>query len=101
MTLGANSQDVERLEAIDAVTLKEADRVTIGDRLTYVASEADNNMEGKGRLVRMRRTTAEGCRLSEGRLLTFSRATDRLRIEGREETRTQTSSDTSCTPPKS
>ena len=58
-------------------------------------------MEGKGRLVRMRRTTAEGCRLSEGRLLTFSRATDTLRIEGREETRTQTSSDTSCTPPKS
>ena len=51
-------------------------------------------MEGKGRLVRMRRTTAEGCRLSEGRLLTFSRATDTLRIEGREETRTQTSSDT-------
>ena len=101
MTLAANSQDIERLEAMDAVTMKEADRVTMGDRLNYVASTAQYTMEGKGRLVRMRRTTAEGCRLSEGRVLTFSRTTDTLHMEGREETRTQTSSETTCTPPKS
>jgi LPS export ABC transporter protein LptC len=101
LTLGANGQDVERLEAAESVTLKETDRVTIGDHLTYVASTAEYNMEGKGRLVRMRRTSAEGCRLSEGRLLMFSRATDTLRIEGKEETRTLSSSDKSCTPPKS
>ena len=53
-------------------------------------------MSGKGRLVRMRRNTPEGCRMSDGSVLTFSRATDSLRIEGRMETRTQTSSDSAC-----
>jgi lipopolysaccharide export system protein LptA len=101
LTLGATSQDVERLEATGNVTLKEADRVTTGDHLTYTAANAEYNMAGKGRLVRMLRTTADGCRLSEGSLLTFSRATDSLRIEGREETRTKTSSEASCPPPKS
>jgi len=101
LTLGANSQDVERLEATQGVSLKEADRVTVGDHLTYVSATAEYNMAGKGKLVRMRRMTAEGCRVSEGSLLTFFRATDRLRIEGKEETRTQTSTDASCTPPKS
>ena len=101
LTLGSNGQDVERLEATGSVTLKEVDRVTIGDHLTYVAASAEYNMSGKGKLVRMRRTTADGCRMSEGNVLTFSRATEVLRIEGRVETRTQTSSDASCTPPKS
>jgi len=101
LTLGANGQDVERLEAKENVTLKEADRTTIGDHLTYVAATAEYNMAGKGRLVRMLRTTPEGCRKSEGSLLTFSRATDTLRIEGRDETRTHSSSDAGCTPPKS
>jgi lipopolysaccharide export system protein LptA len=103
VTLGANGQEVERLEATENVEFKEVNRVTTGDHLTYVAATAEYNMAGKGRLVRMTRTTPEGCRRSEGSLLTFSRATDSLRIEGRVETRTQTSSDTSCnpTPPKS
>jgi LPS export ABC transporter protein LptC len=100
LTLGQNGQDVERLEATENVTLKEADRVTIGDHLTYVAATAEYNMAGKGRLVRMLRTTAEGCRKSEGSLLTFSRATDTLRIEGREETRTHSSTDAGCAPAK-
>jgi lipopolysaccharide export system protein LptA len=102
VNLGANGQDVERLEASENVELKEVDRVTTGDHLTYVAATAEYNMSGKGRLVRMTRTTTDGCRRSEGSLLTFSRATDSLRIEGRVETRTQTSTDTSCnpTPPK-
>jgi LPS export ABC transporter protein LptC len=101
--LGAKGQDLEQLEATQNVELKEVDRVTTGDHLTYVAETAEYNMSGKGRLVRMLRTTADGCRRSEGSLLTFSRAADTLRIEGRPETRTQTSSDTACTPaaPKS
>lgn len=101
VVLGANGQDVESLEAAGNVTFKEADRITVGDHLTYIASSAEYNMTGKGRLVRMLRTTAEGCRKSEGSALTFSRETDSLRIEGREETRTSTTSDTSCPPPKS
>jgi LPS export ABC transporter protein LptC len=100
LTLGANGQDVERLEGTGNVRLEEADRVTTGDHMTYVAATEEYNMSGKGRLVRMLRTLPEGCRKSEGSLLTFSRATDTLRIEGREETRTSTSSDSSCVPPK-
>ena len=101
LTLGANGQDVERLEATDAVTLKESDRVTIGDHLTYVAETAEYNMAGKGRLVRMLSNTPDGCRKSEGRLLTFSRAADTLRIDGSEVTRSHSSTETACTPPKS
>jgi LPS export ABC transporter protein LptC len=102
LTLGSNGQDVERLEAFDAVTLKEGDRVTIGDHLTYLGTTAEYNMAGKGRLVRMLSTTSEGCRKSEGRVLTFSRATDTLRIDGSEVTRSHSSTaDTGCTPPKS
>jgi LPS export ABC transporter protein LptC len=100
LTLGANGQDVERLEGTGNVRLQEADRVTTGDHMTYVAATEEYNMSGKGRLVRMLRTTAEGCKKSEGNLLTFSRTTDTLRIEGREETRTQTITDSSCVPAK-
>ena len=51
LTLGANSQDVERLDATETVTLKETDRVTIGDRLTYVAStvRVQHGREGTAR----------------------------------------------------
>ena len=101
VVLGSNGQDIESLEAIGNVTFKETDRVTVGDHLTYVAAKAEYSMTGKGRLVRMLRTTSDGCDKSEGSVLTFSRETDSLRIEGKEETRTSTSSETSCVPPKS
>jgi lipopolysaccharide export system protein LptA len=100
LTLGANGQDVERLEATENVVLREVDRETIGDHLVYIAATGEYTMSGKGRLVRMRRNTPEGCRMSEGSVLTFSRSTDSLRIEGRVETRTQTSSDSACPPAK-
>ena len=100
LTLGANGQDVERLEATDNVVLREVDRETAGDHLVYIAATGEYTMSGKGRLVRMRRNTPEGCRMSEGSVLTFSRSTDSLRIEGRVETRTQTSSDSACPPAK-
>ena len=101
LTLGTNGQDIEYLEAQDGVILKEVDRETRGDHLTYVASTSEYKMVGKGKLVRMRRTTPDGCRLTEASLLTFSRATDSLHIEGGNQTRTSTtSSDTACAPTK-
>ncbi|RPI54739.1 MAG: LPS export ABC transporter periplasmic protein LptC [Acidobacteria bacterium] len=100
LTLGENGQDVERLEAVDAVKLTEAERITTGDHLVYVAAQEEYTMTGKGRLVRMFRTTTEGCRRSEGSSFTFSRATDMLRIVGGEETRTQTAPDNACPPPQ-
>jgi lipopolysaccharide export system protein LptA len=100
LTLGANGQDVERLDAAGEVKLTEVNRITTGDVLTYVAASDEYNMSGKGKLVRMLSTTSEGCKKSEGQRLTFSRATDTLRIDGSVETRTQTSADNSCTPAK-
>jgi len=100
LTFGENGQDVERLEAIGEVKLTEVDRITTGDHLVYVAAKEEYTMSGKGRLVRMFRTTTEGCRRTEGYSLTFSRASDALKIIGREETRTVTASDSSCPPPQ-
>ncbi len=99
LTLGENGQDVERLEALGAVKLTEADRITTGDHLIYAAAQEEYTMAGKGRLVRMFRTTAEGCRRSEGSMFTFARGTDTLRMDGGPETRTQTAPDSSCPPP--
>ena len=99
LTLGENGQDIERLEATTEVKLTETDRITTGDHMTYVAATEEYTMTGKGRLVRMFRTTSEGCRRTDGNVLTFARAIDTLKIEGRDETRTQTVSDNSCPPP--
>jgi len=99
LTLGSNGQDIERLDASGEVTMKEIDRITHGDLLAYDAAKEEYNVVGKGRLVRVFRTTAEGCRRSDGSALTFWRGTDSLLLEGRPDTRTQTASDTSCPPP--
>jgi LPS export ABC transporter protein LptC len=100
LTFGENGQDIARLEADGTVRLSEVDRITTGDHLVYVAETEEYTMAGKGRLVRMFRTTSEGCRRTDGSLLTFARGADTLKIEGREETRTQTASDSSCPPPQ-
>jgi lipopolysaccharide export system protein LptA len=99
LTLGENGQDIEHLEATGEVKFTEVDRITTGDHLTYSAAKEEYTMTGKNRLVRMFRTTSEGCRRTDGQVLTFARATEELRIIGREETRTQTASDSSCPPP--
>jgi lipopolysaccharide export system protein LptA len=99
LTLGSNGQDIERLDASGDIRLTEVDRITTGDELTYLAAKEEYNVVGKGRLVRMFKRTEEGCRRSEGSVLTFSRATDTLQLIGGTETRTQTAPDTSCPPP--
>ena len=102
LMLGTNSQEIERLEATEGVILKEVDRETRGDHLTYDAATSEYKMAGKGKLVRMRKTGPDGCsKLTDGSLLTFSRSTDTLTVVGGDQTRTQTSNDTACTPAKS
>lgn len=102
LTLGTNGQDIERLEATEGVILKEVDRETRGDHLTYDAATSEYKMAGKGKLVRMRKTGPDGCsKLTDGSLLTFSRLTEILTVVGGDQTRTQTSSETTCTPAKS
>ncbi len=99
LTLGENGQDIEHLEATGDVKFTEVDRITTGDHLAYAAAKEEYTMTGKGRLVRMFRTTSEGCRRTDGQVMTFARVTEELRIIGRDETRTQTASDSSCPPP--
>lgn len=102
LTLGENGQDVERLEADTNVTMTEATRVTTGDHLVYLAEKQEYTVSSKGKLVRMLSRTEEGCKRSDGNLLTFNRFDDKLRIEGKVETRTTTEKekDTGCPPAK-
>jgi lipopolysaccharide export system protein LptA len=100
LTLGENGQDVERLEATSEVKLTEAERITTGEHLVYVAASEEYSVAGKGKLVRMFQITEEGCKRTEGNNLTFARGSDTLRVEGRDETRTQTAPDKSCPPPQ-
>lgn len=100
LTLGANGQDVERLEASGDITLIEIDRKTIGDELTYDSAKELYTVTGTGKLVRIFRRTDEGCRRSDASFLTFVRGADSLSLEGGTQTRTQTAPDTACPPPK-
>jgi LPS export ABC transporter protein LptC len=99
LTLGANGLDIERLDASGDVTMKEVDRITMGDQLTYIGAEEKYTVIGKGKLVRTFRRTDEGCQRYEGSLLTFTRGADSLYLEGGDQTRSQTAADTSCPPP--
>ena len=99
VTFGENGQDIERLESAGEVKMVEVDRITMGEQLTYVAASEEYTVLGKNKLVRMFRRTEEGCRRSEGSVLTFSRGADSLQLKGRDDSRTQTAPDTSCPPP--
>ena len=100
LTLGANGQDIERLESEVDVKLTEVDRITLGDRLTYDAAKEEYNVVGKGKLVRMFKRAEDGsCRRSDGSALTFSRGADSLLLKGRDDSRTQTAADNACPPP--
>jgi len=99
LTLGQNGQDIERLEASGEVVMKEVDRITHGDQLTYDAGKQEYIVVGKGKLVRTFKRAEDGCRRSEGSVLTYVRGTDSLSLEGGVQARTQTAADTACPPP--
>jgi LPS export ABC transporter protein LptC len=89
--LGANGQDIDRMQAIGNVTFKEKDRITVGEELNYDASAEEYNMAGaRDKLVRMLRREQGECKESTGRALTFKRGADSLAMKGSEGTRTQT-----------
>lgn len=101
ITLGANGQDIEKLEASGNVTHTEIARRTVGDELAYDAAKGEYVVSGNGRLVRMfRRDEIGQCKRSDGSILTFTRGADSLQLEGGTQTRTQTVADTACPPPQ-
>jgi lipopolysaccharide export system protein LptA len=97
----------ERLEAFTHVTLKMDTRNAVGDRLTYHADGERYVMSGAGAVpVTIVSTTTESgataptCRQTTGRTLTFFKSTDRIIVDGNEETRTETRN-TPCALPTS
>jgi lipopolysaccharide export system protein LptA len=94
LTLAQDTQEVKSLEAAGAVTLKENNHVTTGDKLLYVADGDLYTMSGK--LVKM---IEPSCRESTGTKLTFNKSADNLRIEGNDDSRSQSNKTTpGCVP---
>jgi len=85
--LAQQGSHVDRLEAYTNVTLKLDARNAAGERLTYFADEERYVMSGAGtKSVKV----IEACRETTGRTLTFFKGTDRIIVDGNDETRTQT-----------
>lgn len=84
--LGASSNDLERLEAEENVTIGLDTRKATGQRLTY--HTADEKYVLTGTPVRL----TQGCQESTGRTLTFWKSSDRISVDGNDEVRGQTKS---------
>ena len=92
--LTAAGREIDRLDATGAVTVRLDTRVATGEALVYHTAEARYEMRGTPvRLV-------EECRETTGRTLTFFKATDRILVDGNEETRTQTKGGGKCPEPR-
>ncbi len=95
--LDPTGRALERLEAQEAVTLRSEARTSTGARLTYFAADARYVLHGTP--VRVLEQLPTECRETLGRTLTFFRATDTIRVDGNEESRTQTTSGGKCPGP--
>ena len=91
--LGPDGRALERVEAYEQVSLRQTARSVIGERLTYLAGEGRYLMLGEPV------TIDEECRKTTGRILTFFRSTDRILVDGNEQIRTETRSDSGCQEP--
>ncbi len=92
--LKADGNELERAEAFDTangIVLREQGRRTTGAKLTY--SAADERYDVTGAPV----TVTDQCgRVTNGRTLTFRKATDTIEIDGNRRVRTQTKNTNKC-----
>jgi LPS export ABC transporter protein LptC/lipopolysaccharide transport protein LptA len=88
--LMASGRELERVEGYEKVTLQSDVRNATGDRLTYYAKDGRYVMVGTP--VRI----VADCRETEGRTLTFYKATDTISVDGDDEVRTQTKGGPGC-----
>jgi LPS export ABC transporter protein LptC len=78
---------IDRLEAYTNVNMKLTTRTAAGERLTYFSEDERYLMSGAGtKSVKV----IEACRETTGRTLIFFKSTDRIIVDGNDETRTQT-----------
>jgi lipopolysaccharide export system protein LptA len=83
--LKPSGDEIDRAEAYDALTLREQNRTTTGERLTYTTSNETYVITGVPVAI-----LDECGRPTEGRTLTFVQATDTVNIDGGDEVRTRT-----------
>jgi lipopolysaccharide export system protein LptA len=89
--LKPSGDELERLEAYDALTLREQNRTTTGLRMTYTT--ADEKYIVSGTPV----TIIDQCeRETTGKTLTFVKASDSIVIDGSRQIRTQTKGGGKC-----
>jgi LPS export ABC transporter protein LptC len=88
---------MDRLEAYTRVRLEIDTKLALGDRLTYHAENERYVMSGTGATqvtvvvkTAATPTSAESCRETAGRSLTFNKTTDTVDVDGKEETRITT-----------
>ena len=89
--LKESGDELDRVEAYEALTLRDQNRETKGTRLTYVA--ADERYVVSGAPVSIK---DECGAVTTGQRLTFDKRTDTIVIDGSQQTRTQTRGGTNC-----
>lgn len=92
--LAESGRAADRVEAFQGVTLRTDQRVATGERLTYIAGDERYVMAGAPVKI------VEECRETTGKSLTFFKSTDRILVDGNEESRTQTKSGGKCPEPR-
>jgi lipopolysaccharide export system protein LptA len=92
--LKASGNEIDRAEGTDSkngLVLREQGRKTVGSMMTYTS--ADDRYEFKGAPVSL---TDQCGRVTNGRTLTFRKATDTIEIDGNQRVRTQTRNGDKC-----
>jgi LPS export ABC transporter protein LptC len=89
--LKPSGDEIDRAEAYGAMTLREQNRTTTGERLTYTTSNETYVISG------LPVTIVDECgRPTEGQTLTFVQSTNTVNIDGGTEARTQTKGSGTC-----
>jgi LPS export ABC transporter protein LptC/lipopolysaccharide transport protein LptA len=89
--LKPSGDEMERAEAYEAVTLRDRNRKTTGNRLSYRSADESYVVAGTPVLV------VDACgRETVGRTLTFFQNTDRIIVDGNAQVRTQSKGKSNC-----
>lgn len=94
--LAASGSTADRLEAYSNVNARiDATRTATSTRLTYFASDERYELTG---VPTMPVKLVENCRETTGSKVTFFKTSDRIVVDGRDETRTASRQSAGCTP---
>jgi LPS export ABC transporter protein LptC/lipopolysaccharide transport protein LptA len=89
--LKPSGDEVERVEAYEAIALTEPKRKTTGERLTYTSGDEKYVIDGKPVKI-----VDECSGTTEGRSLTYLKGADRIVVDGSEQMRTRTQGGAKC-----